>query len=189
MKKLTILIDMDDTIEDLLGAWVEYINSKYDMHVHKNDIKEWEIGKAFPGLTKEQIFEPLFDDEFWETVKPVENAQKFVEQMFDDGHDIYIVTCSHYKTIGSKVERVLFRYFPFIDCDHIIVASHKQMIRGDVLIDDAPHNVCGGEYKGILFTVPHNENFNAEKNGVIRVHGWDEVYKEICNMQEGKQYE
>ena len=29
MKKLTVLIDMDDTIEDLVGAWVKYLNTKY----------------------------------------------------------------------------------------------------------------------------------------------------------------
>lgn len=35
MKKLTILIDMDDTLEDLLGAWVSYLNTQYGTNVHK----------------------------------------------------------------------------------------------------------------------------------------------------------
>lgn len=37
MKKLTILIDMDDTLEDLLGAWVSYLNTQYGTNVHKED--------------------------------------------------------------------------------------------------------------------------------------------------------
>ena len=43
MKKLTILIDMDDTLEDLLGAWVSYLNTQYGTNVHKEDIRQWDI--------------------------------------------------------------------------------------------------------------------------------------------------
>ena len=63
MKKLTILIDMDDTLEDLLGAWVSYLNTQYGTNVHKEDIRQWDISVAFPSLSKTQVYEPILLDE------------------------------------------------------------------------------------------------------------------------------
>lgn len=66
MKKLTILIDMDDTLEDLLGAWVSYLNTQYGTNVHKEDIRQWDISVAFPSLSKTQVYEPILLDDFLE---------------------------------------------------------------------------------------------------------------------------
>ena len=43
MAKLTVLIDMDDVIEDLLGAWVQALNTKFGTDVKAEDISSWEI--------------------------------------------------------------------------------------------------------------------------------------------------
>ena len=48
--------------------------------------------------------------------------------------DAVLVFVSDY--IFEKMDDLLFKYFPFLDWDHVIVTSKKQMIRGDVLIDD-----------------------------------------------------
>ena len=74
MKQLTILVDMDDTIEDLLGAWLSFLNNKHGTNVKRNDVREWDISKAFPTLERKQVYEPLTINEFWGTIKPVEGA-------------------------------------------------------------------------------------------------------------------
>ena len=71
---------------------------------------------------------------------------------------------------------LLFRYFPFIDWDHVIISSRKQMIRGDVLVDDAPHNLEDFEGNRILMDAPHNRSCRAALKNILRVHGWQEVY-------------
>ena len=53
----TILVDMDDTMEELLPAWVVYLNNKYHTNVNPNGITDWDIENFFPELTKEQVFE------------------------------------------------------------------------------------------------------------------------------------
>ena len=50
------------------------------------------------------------------------------------------------------------------------------------LIDDGIHNLEGGEYRKILFTRPYNLHYDAEANGMIRVHTWDEIAAIIDNM-------
>lgn len=172
---------MDDTIECLLPAWVDELNKKHGTNVDPNEIHDWSIQNAFPSLTTEQVYAPLFDDQFWDNVKPMPGAIKYMSRLLADGHDLYIVTNSHYKTLASKFDRVLFKYFPFIDLDHVIIAPNKQMIRGDVLIDDGVHNHIGGRYLKILMDAPHNRSVSASKYGIIRVKSWAGAYCVICD--------
>ena len=184
MKKLTILVDMDDTIENLLDSWLHMLNVEHGYHVTKDDIKSWNIQEAYPDLTQWEVYAPLFRDELWQDVKPKWDAVKYLRRLQDDGHDIYITTSSNFRTIHTKVESIIRRYFPFISDDQVIVATKKQMIRGDVMVDDAPHNLVDGEYEKILMTAPHNRSYNAELYGMTRVNNWKEVYERISAMSE-----
>ena len=102
-------------------------------------------------------------------------SESMIKWAIDEGHEVYIVTASAYETIKSKMENVLFRYFPFISWSNVIIASNKQMIHGDMLIDDAPHNLIDGKYVKILMTAPHNINYDAARNHMIRVNSWEEI--------------
>lgn len=176
---MRILIDMDDTLEHLSDAWVALLNKKYGFDVKREDIDNWDIASFFPGLDRKQVFEPLHTDDFWQTVEPFEDASDVLQQMIEDGHDIYIVTSSHYQGLKGKLENALFRFYPFISRKNVIVTYNKQMIRGDVLIDDGVHNLIGGDYYKILMDAPYNRAFDAENNGMIRVKDWKEVYEAI----------
>ena len=79
-----------------------------------------------------------------------------------------------FRSCKTKVERLL-ELFPFLDWEHIIFACNKQMVRGDVLIDDAPHNLVGGEYAKILFDRPHNRSFDHVAHDALRVNTWEEI--------------
>lgn len=89
---------------------------------------------------------------------------------------MYIITATNYQTCDTKIERILEMY-PFLKWSQFIITERKQLVYGDWLIDDGVHNFDGGVYKGILMSQPHNKNFNAEENGLIRVYGWDEIGK------------
>lgn len=172
---MQILVDMDDVLENLSEAWINMLNKEYGTSVDYQTTRDWKMEESFPELTPAQIYAPLYDDSFWRTVKPIPGASEALERMIADGNDVYIVTASNYITLKTKMEEVLFKYYPFLDWRNVIVTFNKQMIRGDVLIDDAPHNLVGGEYFKILIDAPHNRNFNAERNGVIRAKDWNEV--------------
>ena len=185
MNKLTVLVDMDDTLEDLLPAWVARLNERHGLNVDPNKIQEWDMTVAFPELSPEDIFSVLEEDEFWDTVRPKDSAVAVLKQIIDDGHDVFVVTSSSYKTIEAKTERVLFRYFQYLSWDQVIVTANKQMIRGDIIIDDAPHNIVGGGLrKRILMDAPHNRDFQESSCGAVRVHNWIEAYREVCKYAE-----
>lgn len=180
---MRILIDMDDTLEHLSDAWVAYLNKKYHRDVIRENVNDWDISKFYPGLDKTQVFDPLLHEELWETVQPFEDAPDILLKFIEEGHEIYVVTSSTYKSLKSKLDLALFRYFPFLNNQNVIVTYNKQMIKGDVLIDDAVHNLVGGDYVKILMDAPYNRDYDAENNGMTRVKNWKEVYEVIKQLE------
>lgn len=139
MRKLTVLVDMDDCIEKLSFAWSKYLNHKYGLNVPYEAINQWDVSKAYPTLTKDQVYGPLLEDDFWDWVEPIDGAAETLLKLKEDGHDVLIVTASTYHTIKAKMEKVLFRYFPFLTWDDVIITCRKHLIAGDVLVDDGIH--------------------------------------------------
>lgn len=173
---MTILIDMDDTIENLGIAWTNYLNKKYDKNVDWFSIRQWDMKIPYPDLTEEQIFGALSEEELWDTVTAKEDAPYYVKKLMDEGNKVYIVTASWYSTIKTKVERCLFKYFPFISWNQVIVTTDKHLIKGDILLDDNPQNLLNGDYFGILFTAPHNIDYDDSQVDMIRVDNWKSAY-------------
>lgn len=181
MKPLTILTDADDVIENLLDCWVAMLNNRYGTSASPEDVTDWNVSLAFSTLTREQVYSVLADDELWHMIEPIPGAQETLQKLHDEGHDIYIVTASDYRTCKAKFDRIL-PLFPWLDWNHVIITSNKQMVKGDILIDDGPHNLVDGDYMKLLFDRPHNRSFDARANGVIRVETWEEIYEavQIC---------
>jgi len=180
---MNILVDMDDVLENFCEAWIEALNKRHGSKVKEKEITQWELNEFFPFLTDKEIYSPLEEKGFWKNVKPVANARKILKQL-SYTNDVKIVTASHYINIEEKMNW-LFKYYPFTRWDDVIVTSKKQMIIGDVLIDDNPRNLIGGNYKGLLFTRPHNKSFkiNNYLPQIIRVNNWVEIKEIIENME------
>ena len=180
---LTILVDVDNVLEDLISAWVKALNIKYDRNVNPDDINEWDIMKFFPGLSRNQVFSPLHTKELWESLTPIPGAEEYLKKLVDDGHNVVLLTSAHPDTVSYKY-KFINKYFPYISFKDIIFASRKQMVKGDVLIDDAPHNLVGGDYIKILMNAPHNTSFKAFDYNIMRVNTWQEIYELIGYISE-----
>lgn len=178
MKQLTILIDMDDVLWDLVGGWIEALNIAHGTNVSIKDITDWKIKKFFPYLTDEQLYAPLYDSALWTRLNPIPSAIEVVSRLIKDGHRVRIVTATHYGTVSQKIKSFLEKY-EFLKWEDIIIASDKSIIRGDVMIDDGIHNLVGFPAQRILFDRPHNHNFPAEDHDMTRVFTWDEIYQII----------
>lgn len=169
-----IMIDLDDTLEDLCVHWIEVLNTKYNLNVDYNTIT-WSMTQNFPTLTMEQICEPLDDVNFWDGVKPKKDAPYFVKKLIDEGYQVYICTASHHNSINVKYKTIIKRYFPFIGWDNIIVTSHKDLVKADVFIDDNPTHLQRKDCIKFLFDAPHNRNSELDEN-TIRVYRWCDIY-------------
>ena len=181
---MVILIDADDVLENMTESWINRINEKYGTSVKLADSREWDLSKAFPSLTREQVYGTEGDEEIYASLKPIEGAVEYTKRLISDGHELYIVTNTPYFAYAYKMKYALLRYYPHIGEKRVIVTANKKMVKGDVLIDDGVHNLIGGDYRKILVSAPYNEDFDAESNGVIRVKSWKDIYDVICGMQQ-----
>ena len=183
---MVILVDMDDTIEHLLVPWLDWLNRQYGKNVRESDVVSWSMQVAYPDLTIEQIFAPLDMAEFWDTVTPVEGAPEALKRMIERGHEVYVVTSTPPYSVEAKMERVLFRYFPFIPWSNVIITGNKQMLKADVMIDDGVHNLEGGNYVKILVDAPYNRAYDETQEGMIRVRNWSEIEEVMREIERGR---
>lgn len=182
---MRIIIDLDDTIHDLVNPWTEELSRKYG--VPKVTVKEWDICAHYPTLTKQQIFSPLSDPNFWKMVKPRPGAIENIRKMIADGDDVIICTATNFLSAHFKFQSTIFSYFPDFNRNNIIIAHRKDLINGDIIIDDGPHNMNFLGYK-ILFSANHNKNVDAEDYGAIRCIDWDDAYLKVQEFKEASRH-
>jgi len=178
MKKLTILVDIDDVLNNLLDRWVALLNKKYNLNANAQDLKVWNVQGIYPTLTVEAVYRPMYENEIWAMLSPRPTSVEYIKKMIDDGHDVIIVTAAVYQTLPAKMDW-LFAAFPFLSWDNVIIARRKQLIKADVLIDDGIHNLEGGAFFKILMDSPNNRHYDAAANGMVRVHTIKEAYEAI----------
>lgn len=176
--KPVILFDSDDVAVDFTGVWLQELNKQYNTNVQAEQIKSWNMAKYFPELTQEQVYGVLDNADIWQALSPMPGSRLYLSLLYEEGYRLYMATATPCTKSDHKCRRIQ-QLFPFLDHEHIIISHNKQMIRGDVLIDDGPHNLVGGEYYKILFERPHNVKFPNEEYDMHRVRGWDEVYQLI----------
>lgn len=163
-------------MNDLMPAWTGYLNRAYQYDVRPEDITEWDIKKAYPGLKPERIYAPLLSNDFWWDVKPMKKSRKYLRKLTQEGYEIYVITASNFLTINTKVLWIR-KYFPFIREKNVILTHKKQRINVDVMIDDYPDNLNGGKYHCILFEQPYN--IGQRESGWYTAKNWEAVYEYV----------
>ena len=71
---MRILIDADGVLENLSQEWVLYLDEKYGYSVKYEDLKEWDMTVAFPGLTREQVYGAELEEALYDRLKPMPGA-------------------------------------------------------------------------------------------------------------------
>lgn len=174
-----ILIDMDNTIGDLLTPWCEMLNERHGTSVLPDDIREWDMRVAFPSLSGNQIYAPLKEPELWDRMRPFPLAQHYVQRLMDEGYCVVILTSANRYSASIKLTHFLFKHFQFLSDRDVIIARQKDLIDGDVIVDDAPHNLKRDRKLKILMSAGHNAGFDEKSVGAVRATNWEQIYKII----------
>lgn len=173
---MRILIDLDSTITNFGEVLLRYLNQRNGTNYAYHEINNWH-------WFDENFFdpwEPLRYAQFWDNVKPYPNAIKVIENLVDEGNEVYIVTASFFiPSLSKKINNTLSWFnFSAINESNIIIAKRKDIIEGDVLIDDGLHN-CEA-YPGMVLL--YNQPWNQKKDWTFRAHNWNEV-DEMLHMR------
>lgn len=150
------------------------------MNVYKNptcfirwSVSEWGVDKVYKDFSK---YFYLFD--FSNAIEK-NNSLKYIKELCDN-HDVYIATASHIDKFNQKYLWLL-KHAPFIKEDNIMLIKDKSLLRGDIIVDDAPHNF-GGDFK-YKFMYNSNHNINCDLKGVKRIDTLKEVVDFVCQIE------
>jgi 5'(3')-deoxyribonucleotidase len=140
-----------------LGYLVEAYNERMGTNLKAADIKEWDISQ-YMGKEGFEIFK---EEGFFENVPEKKNSVKALKKLISsDDYDVFIVTAC---TTNHELEEK-FKWFddnlPEFNKNRIIKCKEKEIIHGDVLIDDNINNLdkCSPFMRCILFDMPHNRD-------------------------------
>lgn len=180
MKSKIIFIDMDNTLNKF---WIPYVQS-YNKIFNKNTTCDPSIQTSYSltdclGLEHGSKEEALLDEatmndwDFWTKNMPVyEEAIPIVRDLYEK-HDVYILSTPYIKydlCIAAKMQW-MEKHFPFFDKTKMIFTWHKELLKGDVLIDDKPSNLesfCG---KKITIKYPYNKHCQVD----LSANNWNEI--------------
>ncbi|WP_232463326.1 5' nucleotidase, NT5C type [Tumebacillus avium] len=139
MERKTLLIDMDSVIVDLMSEWFRRYNEEHGDDLTVERIECWQTEKYVKPECGTKIYDYLDAPGLFRGLKPLPHALEVLERLAKV-YDILIVTSSRTFAYTEK-EQWVEEHLPFIGKSNLIFAHKKDRIRGDLLFDDAPHNL------------------------------------------------
>ncbi|MGG0511431.1 5'(3')-deoxyribonucleotidase [Priestia megaterium] len=163
-----LLIDMDSVICDLMTEWHNRYNRDYSDNLVVDKLRCWNSEKYVKTECGIKIYDYLSQPGLFLGLNPLPNAIEVLKRLHKD-HDILIVTSS-VSTAFLEKEMWIERNIPFIGKKNLIFSHRKNMIIGDLLFDDAPHNLLEFSSTGrvaVAMDYPYNREID-----VPRVTNW-----------------
>jgi len=189
---IRVVCDMDEVLAQFVAKVLRRWNAINGTNFTRDDVNCWRmeevlgvdtLGRSAEGL----IDEWLGEDGFFEDLEPVGGAIDGFNALRRSGHDVVIATSIPGVAVHSFTgkRRWLKRHFPDFSLKNFVAISRKGLLEGDVLIDDATHNINdwieAGRDVALVFDAPWNRNINenlSPRRGetfILRVRNWDEV--------------
>lgn len=173
MANITIAIDVDDTVSELVTNWLRIYNKDFNDNLTKEDITDWNISQFVKPEAKNIIYSYVHKPRVFRTAKPIKNALEIINKLREKAQRIIYVTAND--GAGAKVPWLL-KYGFMHTSEDFVVAYDKSLIRADILIDDKPENVMSFQGWGVLMTQPWNQSVDYEG----RVIDWKDLEAKIC---------
>lgn len=164
-----IAVDVDQVVANTFPVWQEISKRVlgYTYAMEKIYSKEAADDKDFLRL--------LNDSTLYQAVFPIDDAQKGVHILREEGHRCVFVTSCTMGMRDAKVEWLMrWGFLPRTNLqqEDFIDVHDKSLVHVDVAIDDLPKNLKHYGKRAVLFDAP----YNRQASGLFtRVVGWREV--------------
>lgn len=178
---MRILIDKDGVLYDLYTPWLAQHNRDYPEHVFLYEHMTWTNKEVCSrNNCAADIYEYFHNPDTWLMGRPIQDSQEITRRWVEYGYELGIVTTVANSTAAECA--VLWCKDNYSHIPHLVMVNGhiKHWVSGDVLIDDAPHNLCDFEGIRLLYDAP----WNKDAAGYIRVKNWQEIAYYIKNAYE-----
>lgn len=179
-----VLIDMDNVIADLDGHLLRVWGERYpnEPTVKPEDRKSHWIGDNFTKEQDTRIRAMVREPQFFADLPAIPGSIEAIKEMIAMGYEVRVCTSplSHHKTCINEKCGWIREMFDEEFVNRLIVTRDKDLIFGDVLIDDAPEvkaKLRTPVWKHIIFDAPYNQEVTDRP----RMHwgNWREVFNQL----------
>lgn len=179
MKKLSIAVDLDSTLNNLDEHWIlrDY-NQMYNDNLTAEDMVRWETHTYVKPECGEKVYEILAQPGYFRNLGLKDPWTKESFQWLYENFDVYIVSSCHPETVADKVAWVK-EHFPWFDEKRFVACHHKGLICADLLIDDGPHNVIAFKQESLLVDAAYNRHISGWEHNFKRVANWKEIREHL----------
>lgn len=168
---MRLLIDLDGVCADFYTRIAEWYNRDYDDNIVASEVKAWHLASAFPKATKEELYSYFNVLQFWTSLDPLPGCVETMARLKDAGHELVIVTALPRTSTVAAHGKLLWvdEHLPFVNgIDNFVATRRKDLIRGDLLFDDGPHNIIKYPGTTCVMDAPYNRKVYSN----FRVHSW-----------------
>lgn len=174
---LTIAIDVDGVVLDILTPWLSIYNVEYKDNLTRDDITDWDVHKFVKPQCGRGIYKYLDVEQTYFQANVDPQAKMIINAFRDLGHRVIFVTSTTPKSMGVKyrkllVEGLLDKRENYIEC------ADKSLIQASVLLDDYPKNLENFQGARYLYSQP----WNKHETGYARVGSFIEFYDEYWGL-------
>ncbi|WP_315905939.1 5' nucleotidase, NT5C type [Priestia koreensis] len=158
----TLLIDMDSVICDLMTPWHKRYNEDFDDNLSVERLACWQSEKYVKQECGIKIYDYLDEPGLFRHLEPLPHAIEVLQRLHEK-MEILIVTSSRTFAFTEK-EQWVNEHLPFIGAKNIIFTHRKDKVYGDVLFDDAPHNLEAFRATGrqaVAMSYPYNQDVDV----------------------------
>lgn len=141
-RKLTVLIDLDGIVVDLLSEWLKAYNAEYGDSLTKDDVKSWDMHENVKKECGFKIYNFIDIDECYTDLPPLPGAVEGIRAIREMGHDPVIVSASSKNPLSAARKIAWCAKYLKMKRKDVIISSRKELVAGDILIDDSPVNIA-----------------------------------------------
>lgn len=183
---MRILIDMDSTLNDFTQGYVNYYNklTGKNINVTKDDLNVYEISKVVHGHNEgesNKIRQEIFSSPgFWRDIPILPFAYDVVQYLYKE-HDVFILTAPWKHSLNCYTEKIEWveKELPFFDTSRVIMARHKYLVKGDIIVEDSPEFLLNnGCHYAIAIDYPFNRHLP-----VLHAYDWRDAKTHIDTIQ------
>lgn len=166
------LVDCDGILADLPEIWYRRHNKTCPVCVKPltiDMVTDWNTHQ-FVDCGK-MVYEYLNDPTIWRDVRPIKGSKRTLARMSAYVRPIVVTTVTSGRLARFNRIAWIRRHFPCVNPYDIVITANKRCVRGDIILDDAAHNLVDHTAERLVLDYPWNRNFSD----ALRVFNWDDV--------------
>jgi 5'(3')-deoxyribonucleotidase len=157
---MRLLIDMDGCVVNILAGWLKMYNDEYGDELEPEDVRRYEMHKVVKPECGKNIYKYLLEPGFFRNAIPYKHARATLNALHLMKHELVFCTLVPPESplaTYEKWEWLKEHVFEMNKTEHTMITTpRKDLIKGDLLLDDRPDTLNGYPGRAVCMGRPYN---------------------------------